>query len=76
MTDPMSRYDERDAMLAGIAQLSRKQRAAVVLRYYEGCTDAEIAALLGCGTGTVRSHVSRAIAALRVYENEPVEGRL
>lgn len=76
MTDPMSRYDERDAMLAGIAQLPRKQRAAVVLRYYEGCSDEEIAALLGCAAGTVRSHISRAIAALRVYENEPLGERL
>lgn len=76
MTDPMSRYDERDAMLAGIAQLPRKQRAAVVLRYYEGCSDEEIAALLGCTAGTVRSHISRAIAALRVYENEPLGERL
>jgi RNA polymerase sigma-70 factor (sigma-E family) len=67
-TDPMTRYDERDAMLAGIARLPRRQRAAVVLRYYEGCSDKEIAGLLGCGAGTVRSHISRAIATLRVAE--------
>jgi DNA-directed RNA polymerase specialized sigma24 family protein len=37
----------------------------LVLRYYEGLPDTEIAAALGCGTGTVRSHASRAMATLR-----------
>jgi DNA-directed RNA polymerase specialized sigma24 family protein len=37
----------------------------LVLRFYEGLSDAEIAADLGCSTGTVRSHASRALATLR-----------
>jgi RNA polymerase sigma factor (sigma-70 family) len=37
----------------------------LVLRFYEGLTDAEIAADLGCSPGTVRSHASRALATLR-----------
>jgi DNA-directed RNA polymerase specialized sigma24 family protein len=36
-----------------------------VLRFYEDRPDAEIAALLGCRTATVRSHVHRGLAALR-----------
>ncbi|TDP93789.1 SigE family RNA polymerase sigma factor [Labedaea rhizosphaerae] len=63
--DPSGSYDEREAMLARIAALPPKQRAAVVLRYYEDRTDGEIAELLGCGASTVRSHLARAIAALR-----------
>jgi RNA polymerase sigma-70 factor (sigma-E family) len=63
--DQAPRYDERDAMLARIARLTRKQRAAVVLRYYEGYSDEEIATALSCRIGTVRSHISRGLAALR-----------
>jgi DNA-directed RNA polymerase specialized sigma24 family protein len=37
----------------------------LVLRYYEGLTEAEIAATLGCSPGTVKSQASRALATLR-----------
>lgn len=40
--------------------------SVVVLRYYEGLSDQEIADVLGCKPGTVRGHASRALAALRV----------
>jgi len=63
--DPSTSYDERDEMLARLATLPRKQRAAVVLRYYESYTDAEIADFLRCGVSTVRSQISRALATLR-----------
>ncbi len=63
--DPAAAYDERDAMLGLLATLPRKQRAAIVLRYYENYSDAEIAAVLRCGTSTVRSQISRALATLR-----------
>ncbi|WP_206797328.1 SigE family RNA polymerase sigma factor [Amycolatopsis sp. MtRt-6] len=63
--DPAAAYDERDAMLGLLATLPRKQRAAIVLRYYENYTDAEIAAVLRCGVSTVRSQISRALATLR-----------
>ncbi|QFZ21740.1 SigE family RNA polymerase sigma factor [Saccharothrix syringae] len=71
--DPAVRHAERDAMRARIAVLPRKQRAAVVLRYYEDSTDAEIARILGCTEGTVRSHISRALQKLRVDRNTPTE---
>jgi RNA polymerase sigma factor (sigma-70 family) len=63
--DPSAAYDERDAMLGLLATLPRKQRAAIVLRYYENYSDAEIAAVLRCGPSTVRSQISRALATLR-----------
>jgi RNA polymerase sigma-70 factor (sigma-E family) len=63
--DIAPRYDERDAILASVARLPRKQRAAIVLRYYEGYSDAEIATALDCRIGTVRSHISRALDTLR-----------
>jgi RNA polymerase sigma-70 factor (sigma-E family) len=55
----------RDEMWALLARLPRRQRAAVVLRYYEGLTDNEIAEVLSCAVGTVRGHISRALATLR-----------
>ncbi|MCE6999005.1 SigE family RNA polymerase sigma factor [Saccharothrix sp. S26] len=73
VADPADRHAERDAMRARIAVLPRKQRAALVLRYYEDSTDAEIAKILGCTEGTVRSHISRALHTLRVNENTPSE---
>ena len=58
-----------------LGRLPRQQRAAVVLRYYEDLTDAEIAEVLGCREGTVRAHVSRGLAALRsVLGTERAQG--
>lgn len=47
------------------AELPPKQRVAVVLRFYEDLTYAEIGRLLACPEATARSHVHRALAALR-----------
>jgi RNA polymerase sigma-70 factor (sigma-E family) len=63
--DPATHYAERDAIRTEIARLPRKQRAALMLRYYCDRDDSEIADLLGCSTGTVRSHISRALSTLR-----------
>lgn len=63
--DHADSYAERDAMRARIATLPRKQRAAILLRFYSDCTDAEIAEVLGCSAGTVRSHISRGLGTLR-----------
>lgn len=56
---------EQDAAWRLCATLPTRQRAAVVLRYYEGMADAEIAAVLGCSSSTVRSQIHRALTALR-----------
>ena len=66
-SDPTAGYDVRDAMLSALATLSGRQRAVVVLRYYEGLSEAEIAAALGCSAGTVKSAASRAMAKLRQH---------
>jgi RNA polymerase sigma-70 factor (sigma-E family) len=57
---------ERAALLAALRLLPPRQRAVIVLRYWEDLNDAEIAAALGCTPGTVRSQLSRALAKLRV----------
>ncbi|WP_432982400.1 SigE family RNA polymerase sigma factor [Dactylosporangium sp. CA-233914] len=58
---------ERDQMWLWLGRLPRQQRAALVLRYYEGLTDGEIAEVLRCPVGTVRSWISRALATLRAH---------
>ncbi|MEV6158432.1 SigE family RNA polymerase sigma factor [Nonomuraea sp. NPDC052129] len=62
--DPLPSGDER-SMWQALAGLPRKQRAVLVLRYYEQLDDAEIAAVLGISRGTVRSQAARALSKLR-----------
>ena len=57
--------DHDSDLWALVQTLPRKQRAAVVLRYYEQLSEAETAAVLGVSVGTVKSQTSRALAALR-----------
>jgi RNA polymerase sigma-70 factor (sigma-E family) len=63
--DHAGSHAEQDAVWNLCASLPTRQRAAVVLRYYEGLPDAEIAEILGCTAGTVRSQIHRALASLR-----------
>lgn len=63
--DPTTRTDLRDALWKALGRLPRRQRAAVVLRYYEDLTEPEVAQVLGVNVGTVKSTVSRAVAKLR-----------
>jgi RNA polymerase sigma-70 factor (sigma-E family) len=65
--------DERSrAVLAAVASLPDRQRACVVLHYFEDLRVAEVAAVLGCSTGTVKSQLAKARTtlgrALRLYE--------
>ena len=69
--DHAAGYAERDAIWAELAKLPLRQRAVLVLRYYEGLSDQEIAEVLGCRPGTVRGYASRALAALRVELTVP-----
>ena len=67
--DPLPSGDER-GMWQALAGLPRKQRAVLVLRYYEQLEDAEIAAVLGISRGTVRSQAARALDKLRSVPSE------
>ena len=59
-------YDgEREAVWRFVQSLPPRQRAVIVLRYYEDLSEAETADLLGISTGTVKSQASRALASLR-----------
>ncbi|MET7667602.1 SigE family RNA polymerase sigma factor [Micromonospora luteifusca] len=64
-TDHAQSAVDRDQIWSWLSRLPRRQRAALVLRYYEDLPDVEIADILGCAVGTVRSSISRALATLR-----------
>jgi RNA polymerase sigma-70 factor (sigma-E family) len=68
--DHADRLGTDDAVWATCRGLPPRQRAAVVLRFYEDLEYAEIAGLLDCSEATVRSHVHRALAALRARLTE------
>ena len=53
-------------LMAALRELPRAQRAVLVLRYFDGLTEREIAQQLGISVGTVKSHTSRAKATLRL----------
>ena len=63
--DPSWRTDLTDTVSRAINRLPHRQRLAVILRYYEDMSEAEIASVLGISVGTVKSTVSRAVAKLR-----------
>ena len=56
---------ERQALVDAVRALPRRQREAIVLRYYADLSEAEIATAMGVSTGSVKTHTSRGVAALR-----------
>ncbi|MGH3329919.1 MAG: SigE family RNA polymerase sigma factor [Nocardioidaceae bacterium] len=62
-------YGERSALWDFVQTLPRKQRAVIVLRYYEDLSEAEVADILGISVGTVKSQASRALASMRQRVN-------
>jgi RNA polymerase sigma-70 factor (sigma-E family) len=64
--DDAHRVAQRDELLMALAGLPRRQRATVVLRYWEDLSESQIAEILGCSVGTVRSQTHRALHKLRV----------
>jgi RNA polymerase sigma-70 factor (sigma-E family) len=63
--DPTGGYDDRDAMVRLIGTLPPRQRAVIALRFYEDLSVEQIADVLGCRASTVRTHLTRAMEALR-----------
>ncbi|MFJ2478294.1 SigE family RNA polymerase sigma factor [Streptomyces sp. NPDC087659] len=63
--DPFSSIDMQDTLAAALLRLPRRQRAAVVLRYFEDLSVEETARVLGCKPGTVKSQASKAVRTLR-----------
>ncbi|WP_326766715.1 SigE family RNA polymerase sigma factor [Streptomyces sp. NBC_01591] len=63
--DPAEQQTLRDAMWRAVLKLPDRQRAMVVLRYYEDLSEAQTAEVLGVSIGTVKSAVSRALGKLR-----------
>lgn len=61
----INRPSRDDTMWQLLATLPRRQRAVLVLRYYEDMSEEQIAATLGCAPGTVKSQASKALAKLR-----------
>lgn len=70
-------YDDGEAarVWSFVQTLPRRQRAVIVLRYYEQLSEAEIADALGCSVGTVKSQASRALAALRARAPQSLDPR-
>jgi RNA polymerase sigma factor (sigma-70 family) len=66
--------EDRDLLDRLICELPQRQVAAVVMRYYLDCPDSEIAAALGCSLATVRSHLFRAMSALRLHAADLEKG--
>jgi RNA polymerase sigma-70 factor (sigma-E family) len=63
--DGTDRLDLRHALVQALGELPPRQRAVLVLRYWEQLSEAEAAAVLGCSVGTVKSAGSRGLARLR-----------
>lgn len=57
--------DERDALIRGLAQIPKRRRAVLVLRYWQDLSVDQVAEILGCSAGTVRSQASRGLGDLR-----------
>ncbi len=63
---PIASVDDRDEVWRLLGRLPKRQRAVIVLRYFEDMTEAQAADVLNCSVGAVKSQTSRALAALRL----------
>ena len=64
--DPYDQVAGRIDLWPYLIALPPRQRAVVVLRYYEDLSESDIAAAVGCSPGAVKSHASRALKSLRL----------
>ena len=63
--DPATEVADRDLLMRGLRALPARQRAVLVLRYFEDLSEAQTAGILGCSVGTVKSQAAAALARLR-----------
>ncbi len=66
---------DRESLWPALTALPGRQRAVLVLRYFEDLTETEIAAVLGCSPGAVKTHASRGLARLREQMDREVWSR-
>jgi RNA polymerase sigma-70 factor (sigma-E family) len=66
--------DTQQELLGALATLPARQRAIIVLRYWEDLPEAEVAEVLGCSVGTVKSAASRGLARLRATIRDDASG--
>ena len=69
--DRTAEVADRDYLLRALAALPLRQRAVLVLRYFDDLSEAETAAMLGCSLGTVKSQAARGLARLRITADSP-----
>ena len=67
---PADDVTDHEAVWSAVLSLPPRQRAVIVLRFYEDLSEAQTAEILGCTVGTVKSHTSRAIRSLRATMTE------
>jgi RNA polymerase sigma-70 factor (sigma-E family) len=67
--DPHAALDARDEIWRSLGRLPKRQRAVLVLRYFEDLSEKETAKIMGCSIGTVKSQTAKALAKLRVDES-------
>lgn len=65
--DSVARRETTDRVLAGITRLSPRQREAIVLRYWHDLPEEAMATAMGVSRGSVKTHLSRGLAALSSY---------
>jgi RNA polymerase sigma-70 factor (sigma-E family) len=65
--DSVARRETTDRVLVGITRLSPRQREAIVLRYWHDLSEEAMAAAMGVSRGSVKTHLSRGMAALSTY---------
>jgi len=75
LPDHTAAIADRDYLLRALAALPPRQRAVLVLRYFDDLSEAETAQMLGCSLGTVKSQAARGLARLRGTTGSPATGK-